>query len=131
MLIDIAFRGDRKNRILEVYIDGEENVSIDQCAEISREIFDTIDQDPGIKTDYRLDVSSPGVNRPLKYLRQFPKHIDRSFEIKYETDSGEVKKTKGKLRRIENDDLVFEVNGKELLINYNKIKEAKVLISFS
>ncbi len=74
-LIDLVIRGEKKNRVVEVYIDSETNVSADDCASISREIDKKFEEESVFESGYRLEVSSPGVNRPLKYLKQFPKHI--------------------------------------------------------
>ncbi len=82
-LIDLVFRGDRSNRVLEVYMDAEHNVTAEDCAEISREINKRIDEEMVFESGYRLEVSSPGINRPLKFLKQFPKHTGRKFDISY------------------------------------------------
>jgi len=82
-----------------------------------------------LNSAYRLDVSTPGVNRPLKYLEQYKKHINRKFEVRYK--SGENKKSiAGKLVKIENDNLYF-YSGRELTIKFKDIIKAKVLVSFS
>ncbi|SRR5690554_5923087 len=136
-LIDLQFRGTTNNRIFEIYIDGEKNISAEDCALVSREINSQLEE--SIDTSYRLDVSSPGVDRPLKYLKQFPKHINRKFEVSYtkqdpeNTDApGETKKITGKLISVDGEDLIFKLNNQsEIKINFNNIKKAKVIISFS
>jgi ribosome maturation factor RimP len=130
-LIDIIFRGNPNNRIIEIFIDGEKNVSADDCAKVSREIEEHIESLGLIDSSYRLEVSSPGVDRPLKYLKQYPKHINRKFEISYKPND-ETKKIVGKLLRIDGDSLVFLSDQKnETIINFNNITKAKVLVSFS
>jgi ribosome maturation factor RimP len=130
-LIDIVLRGDRKNRVIEVYVDSEINVSAENCAEISRDINKHLEEENIFESGYRLEVSSPGVNRPLKFLKQFPKHIDRKFDISYR-DLNSVKKFTGTLKNISGNDLVFiKSNREEIKIEFDKIIKAKVLISFS
>jgi len=135
-LIDLVLRGNDKNRVIEVYVDNETDVSAEDCALISREINTKLEN--VIESSYRLDVSSPGVDRPLKYLKQYPKHINRKFEIAYtENDSegagtGDTKKLTGKLTAVEDEVLVFLINNHiEKRVNFNNIKKAKVTISFS
>ena len=82
-----------------------------------------------LKSQYRLDVSSPGVGRPLIHLKQFPKHINRKFEITYNSD-GEKKKTAGRLKEIDGENLIFFSN-KEIKINFPDVIKAKVLVDFS
>ena len=130
-LVDIIFRGNPNNRMIEIFIDGEKNVSADDCAKVSREIEEQIESLGLIDSSYRLEVSSPGVDRPLKYLKQYPKHINRKFEISYKPND-ETKKLVGKLLRIEGENLVFQSDQKnETIINFNNIIKAKVLVSFS
>jgi len=130
-LIDFVIRGNNANRIIEIFIDGEKNISAGDCAKISTEINSQLEKIPEIGSSYRLDVSSPGIDRPLKFLKQYPKNINRDFEVIY-TEGNEDKKIKAKLLRIEGNDLMFLFNKKnEIVINFINIKKAKVLVSFS
>jgi ribosome maturation factor RimP len=129
-LIDVVFRGDSRNRIIEIFVDGENNVSADNLVEISREINKEIEEQDLIKESYRLDVSTPGIDRPLKYLRQFPKHINRNFELTYKADDSE-KNIKAKLLGINGEELTFFSNKNNLIVEFKNIIKAKVLISFS
>ncbi len=129
-IVEIIFRGDQRKRIIEVFVDGEKNISADDLAQISREINSVIEGQNLIKESYRLDVSTPGVERPLKYLKQFPKHINRNFEITYK--SGDVEKTiTGKLLGIKGEELTFLSEKNNLIVEFKNITKAKVLISFS
>ncbi len=128
-LLEVLFRGTERNRVIEIFIDGEDNLSADDCARISREINQLIEKNELLDSASRLDVSSPGVDRPLKYLKQYKKHINRKFEIRYK--SGENKKSiTGKLVKIEEDNLYF-YSGREQVIKFEDIIKAKVLVSFS
>jgi ribosome maturation factor RimP len=70
-VIDITFRGDNRKKIIEVFVDAEKNIDADNLAEISREINSIIEEQDIIQQAYRLDVSTPGVDRPLKFLNNF------------------------------------------------------------
>ena len=128
--VEIIFRGDQRKRIIEVFVDGEKNVSADDLAGISREINSIIEEQGLIKESYRLDVSTPGVDKPLKYLKQFPKHVNRKFEITYYTEEG-LKTITGKLLGIKGDELTFLSEKNNLTVEFKNINKAKVLISFS
>ena len=127
-LIDLIVRGTESSRVIEVFIDGEINISADECALVSREISKQIDEKELLKS-YRLDVSSPGVDRPLIYLKQYPKHLTRLFEIEFNA-SGTSSTFKGKLVSIEDEVLTFQSN-KEIKIKFPDIIKAKVLVSFN
>ena len=129
-VIDITFRGDNRKKIIEVFVDAEKNIDADNLAEISREINSIIEEQDIIQQAYRLDVSTPGVDRPLKFLKQFPKHINRNFEVTYKTGD-ETRTIAGKLLSVEREELTFFSDKKEVLIEFKNITTAKVIISFS
>ncbi len=129
-VIDITFRGDNRKKIIEVFVDAEKNIDADNLAEISREINSIIEDQDIIQQAYRLDVSTPGVDRPLKFLKQFPKHINRNFEVTYKTED-ETRTITGKLLSVEREELTFLSDKKEVLIEFKNITTAKVIISFS
>jgi ribosome maturation factor RimP len=127
-IVDVVFRGTQHNPVIEVFVDGEDNVSANQCAIISNEIKKILDEEDFYKS-YRLDVSSPGVERPLIYIKQFPKHIRRNFEIDYRTADG-TKKLSGKLIGIDGEVLTFS-DKREIKVKFHDIIKAKVLVSFN
>lgn len=128
-LIELVIRGDRHLKIVELYIDNEKGITTDDCVDVSRTINEAIETQNLIEGSFRLDVSSPGIDRPLKFLQQYPKHINRKFEILFK-EGEEEKKLTGKLLRIESDDLFFSEKNSEIKINFQDIIKAKVLISF-
>ena len=129
-VIDINFRGDNRKKIIEVFVDAEKNIDADNLAVISREINSIIEDQDIIQQGYRLDVSTPGVDRPLKFLKQFPKHINRNFEVTYKAED-ETRTITGKLLSVEREELTFLSDKKEVLIEFKNITTAKVIISFS
>ena len=129
-LIDMVLRGNDKNRVIEIFIDGEKNVSAEDCAKVSRDMNSVIEGQNIIESNYRLDVSSPGTDRPLIFLKQYPKHINRKFDISYNQNK-EIKELTGKLTDVSGDELTFLSNNKQILIIFNDIINAKVIASFS
>jgi ribosome maturation factor RimP len=130
-LIDINLRGSAQSKVIEVFIDGESYISAEDCARVGRELNSVIQKDSLINSAFRLEVSSPGVDRPLKYLKQFPKHLNKTFEVTYKQSDVETGKIVGKLTAIEGDNLIFSVKNRDLIINFDNIIKAKVQISFS
>lgn len=128
LFIEIDFRGDTRNHILEIYIDNEVGVTTVDCARVSRAIGDVIEEEGLIESKYRLDVSSPGIDRPLKYIQQFKRNIGRSFELQLEDENG--LEFEGKLIELDNDDLKFQIKKEVKVINIKNIKSAKVLVRF-
>jgi ribosome maturation factor RimP len=129
LLLEVLVRGTERNHVVEIFIDGEDNLSADDCARISREINEVIGKNKLLNSAYQLDVSTPGVDRPLEYLKQYKKHINRKFEVRYK--SGENKNSiTAKLVKIEEDNHYF-YSDREQVIKFEDIIKAKVLVSFS
>ena len=80
-LIELIARGDRSRRVLEVYVDAETGITTEICATVSRSIAAAIEESALIPGSYRLDVSSPGIDRPLAFPWQYAKHIGRTLRV--------------------------------------------------
>lgn len=129
LLVDVIFRGSPNIPVIEIYIDNEKGVDIELCSVISRELSEIIDSEELLPANFRLDISSPGVEKSLKFLLQYKKHISRNLEVEYIVGDEKIK-LNGKLKIINDDKLIFESGKTEIEIDFNSIKTAKVLISF-
>lgn len=73
---------------IKVYIDGDEGVNIDTCIKINRALYNAIEESGMFpEGDFSLEVSSPGVDTPLKMMRQYHKNIGRTVEITLNDDT--------------------------------------------
>lgn len=129
LLIDLVTRGTVNNPVFEIFIDNSKGITTEDCVQISRKLHELIEGTEIGKTKYRLDVSSPGIDRPLKYIEQYPKNINREFELEYLKDD-ETKKTKATLVAVRGNELEFKNEKELIIIDINRIKKAKVIISF-
>jgi len=126
------------NRI-EVFIDSDEGVNFSTCQQISRYLEHHIDEKGWLGEKYILEVSSPGVGRPLKLQRQYPKHIGRKLEVKQqegETVTGTLTAVSDEGITLEEKTRVKEGKKKKTVIlkhevTFDNIKKAIVKISFS
>ena len=66
---------------VQIFVDGIVNVTIDQCAEISKLIGDKLDKEPGVSDNYTLEVSSPGMSNPLRVPQQYKKRMGKELDI--------------------------------------------------
>lgn len=129
-LIDFNLRGYGRNQVIEVYIDGKDYINADDCAKVSWELNNILQDITGLDDSYRLDVSSPGIDRPLKFVEQFPKHINKRFSLVYNLNN-ETKKSEAELIGLQNDELTFLTDDRrENVIKFKDIIKAKVLLSF-
>lgn len=81
-LVGIEFSGGTQQGTLRVYIDREQGVDIDDCASISHQISAILDVEEPIQQAYALEVSSPGINRPLFKLEDFERYAGQNAKIK-------------------------------------------------
>jgi ribosome maturation factor RimP len=84
VLVDSVLRGSEARRVVELYVDlptAAEGITLEQCGILSREIGDVLDAANVFKGAYRLDVSSPGVDRPLRFGWQFARNIGRLLAV--------------------------------------------------
>ncbi|TKC55803.1 ribosome assembly cofactor RimP [Pedobacter hiemivivus] len=123
------------NHKLIIHVDGDEGISIQDCAAISRHVGFHLEEENTIEKAYNLEVSSPGVGEPLRLKRQYVKNIGRELSVKL--TGGEVKE--GKLLSADENSITIEAKVKEkgkkvqlveTNIDFNDITETKVLISF-
>lgn len=96
-------------------------VSLDKCAELSRLISPLLDVTPPVSGDYRLEVSSPGIERKLKNLHQYELSIGENIQLGFSSRD----KLKGKLLRVEDSKIVVEADGQEEVIDFGEISKAK------
>ena len=129
LLINTITKGNKKKPNFEIYIDSKNGVSAGNCADFSRELKSRLESTEIANLDYRLVVSSPGIDEPIKFFEQYEKHINREFKLSY-NDGENVKSIEAVLIGISDEDLIFSFKKEELKINYNNIKKAIVKISF-
>ncbi|KEQ28952.1 ribosome assembly cofactor RimP [Pedobacter antarcticus] len=123
------------NNKLIIHVDGDEGISIQDCAAISRHVGFHLEEENTIEKAYNLEVSSPGVGEPLKLNRQYQKNIGRDLSVKL--SDGQLKE--GKLLSVDAESILIEEKVKEkgkkaqlveTSLNFDHILETKVLISF-
>jgi ribosome maturation factor RimP len=130
--IDLTVRGQRDKKVIEVFIDAPGDLSVNDCANISRKIGDVLEAQELLDDVSRLDVSSPGVDRPLKFLQQYPKHIGRILEIQYAEEGQPVQVVQGRLQDVAGEVLfITKKDRSQIVINFSSIKTAIVRISFT
>lgn len=82
-LVDLEVKGGKNNPVIRVFLDEPGGISIDRCVALSRDLTDLIDMQDFLLRNYRLEVSSPGIDRPLKSRRDFERNIGREVDITY------------------------------------------------
>ena len=130
-LVDLAVRGQRGSRVVEVFVESDGGLSVEELARLSREVGFLLDTEEVIEGAYRLNVSSPGADRPLASPRQFKKHLGRSVEVRVQPpEEGQKAKTlQGELAAADEEGIELRLANKEARrIPHAHIARAKVLL---
>ena len=126
-LVDLTVTGVSGKQLVLVLIDSESGLPIEMCSLISRKLLSKIEEKELIEGTFNLEVSSPGIDKPISLPRQYKKNIGRKLEI--ETLDGEI--FEGELTKIEEQTIALYLKERVETIFLDKIKKAKVLISFN
>lgn len=81
-LVEVQFRREGHGWVLRLFIDCEQGITVDHCADVSREISHYLDVEDLIDHQYHLEVSSPGLERPLKRPADYARFVGRKVKIK-------------------------------------------------
>ncbi|MEL7834456.1 ribosome maturation factor [Fodinibius sp. Rm-B-1B1-1] len=129
-LVDVEIKGGDTPEIW-VSVDAEDRgVNMDECAEISNELGFLMDAHDVFSGRYRINVSSPGLDRPLVDRRQYPKNVGRKAKFKFETD-GEYTTVEGTLAEVKDDHIIIEKDEESpLKVLFNDLVETKIIPSF-
>jgi ribosome maturation factor RimP len=133
-IVDVTASVKRKPGKIVVALDGDGAVSIDDCAELSRKLSDALDSSNMLDDNYQLEVTTPGLDKPLRMHRQYKKNIGRVLKVKLKEDA---QPAEGTLIRVGADSLILEQgargkkeSSKEVEIPFVEIEKAFVTISF-
>jgi ribosome maturation factor RimP len=129
-LVDVEYRSERGRWILRIYADSEGGITVDDCARLSRQVGNLIDVKEVIAHEYVLEVSSPGLNRPLKKERDFLQSIDKKIKVRTISPVDGRSRFTGYLRKIHEDTLHIEVDGNLVALPLRSIDKANIVYSF-
>lgn len=129
-LIDVEIKGGDTPEVW-VSVDGEDRgVNMDECAEISNELSFLMDAHDIFSGAYRINVSSPGLSRPLIDRRQYPKNVGRKANFKYKEDD-EIQQVEGTLQEVSDEAVVIELeDNSTVTVPFDDLVETKIIPSF-
>jgi|TARA_R110000824_G_scaffold40490_2_gene121371 ribosome maturation factor RimP len=119
-----------KNSRLVIYIERESGVSVEDCADISRQVSAVMDVEDPIAGEYRLEVSSPGMARPLYSLDQFTRFQGHHVALKLRTAFDGRRKYQGLLVGVEGDEVLIQLDGEEYCFPIESIDSAHIVPQF-
>ena len=129
-LVEVQYRREQNGWVLRLTIDKPDGVNLDDCAVASRELSQLLDIEDFIDQAYNLEVSSPGLDRPLKSMTDFQRFIGRKAKIKtIEPIAGEHVFI-GNIQQTEGESIVLEVGHREVVIPFLQVSKARLEVEF-
>lgn len=129
-LVDIEYRREANGWVLRIYIDKEGGVTIGDCTLVSRAIERILDIEDFITNPYNLEVSSPGLTRPLKSEEDFKRFRERIIKLKTFQPIENRRNFRGRLIDFSNNQIEMEVDGKIIHIPLKDVAKANLDIDF-
>ena len=127
-LVDIEYRRESKGWILRLILDKEGGVTLDDCTRVSQEVGRNLDVEDFIQTPYTLEVSSPGLTRPLKTEKDFIKYCNRLIKVKTVDPVENRRQFKGELLGFSQGQIEIKVEGEVFQISLSNLTKANLEI---
>lgn len=147
-LVGIEYFGQGRRYLLRIYIDSSNGIGLDDCVRVSNQLSNALAVEDPIPGPYTLEVSSPGLDRPLFELRDFQKFVGRKIQAKilknfnqsdklpsansqnHETSIDGRRKILGLLKEVHSTHLIIEEQGHELIVPLARIDKANLVPEF-
>ena len=129
-LVDIEYLSNHGRWIVRVYVDKEGGITVDDCARVSREIDAIIEIKDIIPHAYVLEVSSPGLNRPLKKEKDFQRAVGKKIKAKTFVPLKGRRHFTGYLKDFQNDILYLEVEDNVVALSRRDVEKANLVYEF-
>jgi len=129
-LVDVEYLSEHGRMVLRIYVDKEGGITLDECARVSRDVGDVIDIKNFSHHEYVLEVSSPGLNRPLKKEKDFLRAIGKKVKIRMNIPIKGRRRFTGYLTKIEHGNLYLEIDDHLFVLLRQGIEKANLVYEF-
>ncbi|MFA5788181.1 MAG: ribosome maturation factor RimP [Actinomycetota bacterium] len=127
-VLDVELARSGRTRALRVVIDRDEGVDLDTITQVSEVLSRALDRENSIPERYVLEVSSPGIDRPLRTQRDFRRQAGRMARVRTVEGFAGPREMDGEIVRGQDDAVVLKVAGEEILVPYEQVASAKVIL---
>lgn len=132
-LEDLVVTGAGRRSLVRVVVDGDQGVSLDDIAEVSREVSALLDDHEGIMgaSAYVLEVTSPGVDRPMTEVRHWRRAAGRLVRVPVRGTSGTTETVEGRVVRADDSRVVLAVDDEQREYRYDVLGDGRVQVEFN
>ena len=129
-LVDIEIVGSGRARTLRLVVDREGGVDLDTLAQANRPVFEALDSEDALSGPYNLELSSPGVERPLRRPAEFRRFIGTTISVKSHDLVDDARRHRGLLSEADEKGIVLEVDGQHRRLSYDAIASARTVFEW-
>jgi ribosome maturation factor RimP len=126
-LVDVEYSADGGRNVLRIYIDRPAGITVDDCAKVSRQVSAVLDVEDPIPEGYTLEVSSPGLDRPLVKREDFERFAGQQVKVRMREAVAERRNFKGTLVGVEGDAIVVQVDQERFNLPMARIERARLV----
>ncbi|QIQ22252.1 ribosome maturation factor RimP [Zophobihabitans entericus] len=116
--------------VLRIFIDSDDGVTVDDCADVSRQVSAVLDVEDPITAAYNLEVSSPGLDRPLFTTEHYQRFIGQEVTVALRIAMFNRRKWQGVIKAIEGEMITLTVDGKDEVFAFSNIQKANIVPKF-
>lgn len=127
VLIGCELHSRPRHSLLRVYVDRPAGVTADDCAKISRQISAVLDVEDPLSGSYDLEVSSPGLNRPLFVLDHYRQYIGRRIRLRLRIPRAGQRNYKGVIKAVVDEKIIIQSDEESLEIDFSEVDRAKLI----
>lgn len=127
-LVDVEYVKEAGNWYLRVYVDKEGGIAVDDCEVVSRALSDLLDAEDFVEDSYILEVSSPGLGRPLKKEKDFVRSIGKEVDIHLYKSIDRQKEFTGVLKSYSKEEIVLQIEDSD--VSFDRTNVALIRLSF-
>lgn len=129
----VEYRPLKSSALLRVFIDKEDGVSLDDCADISYQLSGMLDVEDPIQLAYTLEVSSPGIDRPLLKPEHFKAYTGQTAKVRLQWPIEGARNFRGNILSADDEKIELEQDGKTIELPYAAMTKARLIgdVSFS
>ncbi|WP_295147913.1 ribosome maturation factor RimP [uncultured Peptoniphilus sp.] len=129
-IVDIEFQNGSKHDLLSIFIYKKDGIDLDDCTEMSRSLEKKLDNLEALKNPYYLEISSPGLDRPLKTKDDYRRNVGNEVDVKLYAQIDGQKEFSFVLDKYDDENIYFMKDEKELAIPIKSISSMKQTIKF-
>lgn len=124
-LVEILYRRESGRMVLRFFVDVPGGITLAECARLNNQIGKVLDESDIPLANYLLEVSSPGLDRPIKTVKDFLRAVGKKVRLIYSKDGREKVTCIGEVKSVDNENVTLAIEGKEEIIPIDRIVKAR------